>query len=230
MMPDDTRPGPPAALGDAEKIARIIEAIDFLLPRPEIIHDPDLIPTDPPTYSAPWYRPAPVDPMRGDPEWGKDDPEALRAAGAKAVATALAQIAEEGLLSWRRSTREIAALALQWLDADGDDPGDLAAFIGLRPRRGQSFAMVRKLSERDDVLREVVLMSRWAEMSPMQAARSIRAAFEDYEGRGWLIDKARPGRPQGEPRSHWWRILRLGLHHPLPNIQTMAGMVETARR
>lgn len=206
----------------------ILRGIDLLPPRIGPVADPSDR-TDPPVYRAPWYRPARVDPLRGEPEWGMDDPEALRASGAKVVATALAQLAEEGLMSWRRSTREVAALLLEWLDGDGGEFDDLAADIGLRPKRGASFVSIRKLAERDAILREVIAMPRWGNRAPIEVARDVRKEFEDFGvNGGWSATKDGPC-PKAMPRSAFWRILRLDLHYPLPNIQTIRAMIEADR-
>ena len=63
------------------------------------------------------------------------------------------------------------------------------ADVGLRPKRGPSLPMIRKLAERDAILHEVIVMPRWGNRSPLQAARGGREEFEDYEiNGGWAVD------------------------------------------
>ena len=220
----DARPAP--------TVADIVRAIDYLLPRPHIVHDPDLVPIDPPQYRAAWYRPAPVDPFTGGPEWDADDPEALRAAGAQAVATALAGLADLGRMAWRRDIREVSALVLEWLDADGGAYDDLLADIGFRPKRGASFVSVRKLAARDAILADLIRdrLPRCGNQSDMQVARDIRDQFEAYRANGGhAADKAVGGRQRDATRAAFFDILDLGLHYPMPSVQGIAAMVEDAR-
>lgn len=185
---------------------------------------------DPPSYRANWYDPVPIDPMAGDPGFGQEDPEALRGSGARAVAQALAGLADWGRLYWRKDVREVSTLILEWIDQDGGQFDDLLADIGFRPKRGPSFTFIRNQAERDALLREVISLPRWGNQTPMQVARAIRDAFDDYEiNGGWARDQKNGCGTEDVPRAQFWAILKLGLHYPLPSIQTLAAMVEESR-
>lgn len=141
----------------------------------------------------------------------QDDPEALRAAGPKAVGSALWRLSSWGALAPWREAREAAALLRDHL-SDGMHFDTLDLDLGLRPRNGRpSLSLVAKRAERDDFLVKLSQSEPWAGMGPWRAATALRDAFAAYETTRWPREAERPTAPATEPVGTFWRICRLAL-------------------
>lgn len=159
-------------------------------------------------------------------EWGADDPMALLEAGPQTSGSALARWIEEGQISHDKGVREIATLAREWVEGDLGRFDSLCFHLGLRPRDGRRpLADIARRAERD---RLVIALSREAPYSTMTAAaaaKALRASCARYQAGLWLKHREeRKTRPSGHDET-WWQIMRLGLHHPMPDVGTLAARI-----
>lgn len=172
--------------------------------------------------SVPWLDPAL---LTGD----LDSPDALREAGAQVSACAVWLLAEYALGSQNAGVQAAAKAIQEWMRTDGGQWDDLAAELGLRPKRGPTFPQIKRIAERDAILDQIIRLPRWNGRSSREVAKAIRREMDDYEARGWLRDRAARERPQGELRVLLWGILKLGLYYPLPSVTDMAAEISKAR-
>jgi hypothetical protein len=117
-----------------------------------------------------------------------DDPDALREAGARVVASRLVSLAEWARLHPDRGTREIAALVEEFFAGDHFRDGkSLDTFIGLRPDGGRS-SLAREISiyERNTAVRKLAAMEPFRSMKPTMAGKVIRWMFERTHGSRWV--------------------------------------------
>lgn len=180
-----------------------------------------------PAFRAPWYA-APrwyhLDLSSAD--FANDNPEALRAAGPVAVATALAGLFTWGEAAPRKDIREIAALFRQWLE-DGGQHDDLDLDLGLRRRDGRrGFANAAKRAKRDATLIDLARQAPWSDMKPRAAARALRDAFSRFRA---TAAATRQTRPPVEPGQTFWAIARLGLAAAMPSVDDLAALIAADR-
>ncbi|RID91615.1 hypothetical protein D2N39_13035 [Gemmobacter lutimaris] len=183
-----------------------------------------------PPIHAPWIDRLPFDHWVNSATFRHDDPEGLRKEGPKAVASALAGLAEWGQAAGRKDVREIAALIREWLIEDAGKHDTLDRDLGLSPRDGsRPLSNIARRAERDEL---VILLSRetpYAQMSARRAARELREACTAYETRRWPVDRAeRKSRPQGEA-GVWWQVMKLGLPYAMPGEETLKLVIEIDR-
>ena len=159
-------------------------------------------------------------------DWSRDDPMALLAAGPVPVGSALARLVEWGSLSLDREVREVAALCREWLTDDLGAFDNLDFHLGLRPRDGRRpLAFEAKIAERNALVLALSRQAPYCSMSARAAAVALRAACERYETTRWPEDREkRKTRPGGHDAT-WYQIMRLGLHHPMPDVGTLAARI-----
>lgn len=121
-------------------------------------------------------------------ERGDDDPDALREAGARVVASKLVALAEWARLHPDRGTRELAALVEEFFAGDHFREGvSFDVFIGLRPDGGRpSLAREIAIFERNAAVRRLAAMPPFTDMKPTQAGRVLRWMFERTHGSRWV--------------------------------------------
>lgn len=195
-------------------------------PRSMVLDSDDLMPP----VKAPWIDRKPFDPWVNSATFGLDAPEALRASGPQAVASALAGLAEWGAAAGRRDIREVAALVRIWLVEDAGRFDSLDRDLGLSPRDGsRPLSNIARRAERDEL---VILLSRqspYSDLPARRAAQALRAACGAYESRRWPVDREeRVSRPQGE-NGVWWQVMNLGLPFAMPGEETLLRMIERDR-
>lgn len=164
-------------------------------------------------------------------DWDKDDPQALLEAGPVTVGSALARLVELGEVSLDRQVREVAGLLREWLEGDLGRFDHLDFHLGLRPRDGRRpLAFEAKLAERTRLVLELSRQAPYSGMTAKKAAAALRAACARYESTRWPEDrKDRKTRPGGEAET-WWLVMKLGLHHPMPDIDTLAARIRQDRK
>lgn len=116
-----------------------------------------------------------------------DDPDALREAGARVVASKLIAMAEWARLHPDRGVRELAALVEQFLSGDHFRDGQsLDVFLGLRPSGGRpSLAREIAIYERNRAVRRLAAMEPFRSMKPTMAGKVIRWMYERCHGSRW---------------------------------------------
>lgn len=103
-----------------------------------------------------WIRRPDLPAWSSSPEWSRDDPMALLAAGPVPVGSALARLVEMGEMSLERDVREVAALLRDWLESDLGQHDFLDFHLGLRPRDGRRpLAFEAKIAERNRLVLEL---------------------------------------------------------------------------
>ncbi len=184
----------------------------------------------PPPITAPWIERKPPGNLVNSATFARDDPEALRALGPRAVATALAGLAEWGQVAGRQGVREVATLIRTWLVEDAGRFDTLDRDLGMSPRDGRrSLSNVAKRAERDMLVIGLSRQKPYADMGARRAAQALRAACAAYEKRRWPVDRQeRVSRPQGEP-GVWWQVMNLGLHFAMPGEEYLKTMLDGDR-
>lgn len=179
---------------------------------------------------APWIDRKPFDHWINSATFARDDPEALRALGPRAVATALAGLAEWGQAAGRQDVREVATLIRTWLVEDAGRFDTLDRDLGMSPRDGRrSLSNVAKRAERDMLVIGLSRQKPYADMGARRAAQALRAACAAYEKRRWPVDRQeRVSRPQGEP-GVWWQVMNLGLPFAMPGEEHLKAMLDGVR-
>jgi hypothetical protein len=136
-------------------------------------------------------------PWRDRPDWmqlvaasgdlAADDPEAVREAGARVVASKLVALAEWARLHPDKGVRELAALVEEFFAGDHFREGQsLDVFLGLRPDGGRpSLAREIAIFERNRAVRRLAAMPPFRSMSPTSAAKAIKWAYERHHGSRW---------------------------------------------
>lgn len=187
----------------------------------------DDLPDDPPAPA--WVRAERVEAVIDSQAFAEDDPEALRARGPIAVASALLLLARWGRHAPWRTVREAAVLLERWLCGDlrGED---LEAALGLRRRDGgPDLALQARRAERDALLLGFA-RTAYADHGPWAAAAAIRRAIADYEGRRWSRERHRPAAPADAFGAVAWRVLRLELPQgAVPRQDDLARMIREDR-
>lgn len=163
-------------------------------------------------------------------DWHLDDPEALLGAGPVAVGSALARLVEMGQLSLDRQVREVAALIGEWLCEDLGAFDALDFHLGLRPRDGRRpLAFSAKIAERNALVMALSREAPYSGMTAKKAAAALRASCQRYEATVWPKHRAeRETRPSGHDAA-WYKVLKLGLHYPMPDIDTLAARIRQDR-
>ena len=173
-----------------------------------------------------WIRRPDLPAWQTSAEWGADDPMGLLEAGPVPVGSALARLAEMGEMALDRQVREVSALLREWLTEDRGQHDFLDFHLGLRPRDGRRpLAFQAKIAERNALVLELSRQSPYREMTAREAAVALRAACERSETTRWPEDREkRKTRPGGHDAT-WYQIMRLGLHHPMPDVGTLAARI-----
>lgn len=195
-------------------------------PRSMVLDSDDLLPP----IKAPWIDRPPFDPWVNSSTFHLDDPEALRASGPQAVASALAGLAEWGAACGRKDVREVAAMLRMWLVEDAGRFDSLDRDLGLSPRDGsRPLSNIARRAERDELVLRLSRQKPYADMPARRAAQALRAACGAYESRRWPMDREeRVSRPQGD-NGVWWRVMNLGLPYAMPGEETLLRMIERDR-
>lgn len=102
----------------------------------------------------------------------------------------------------------------------------LGRLIGVQPASGTTAAQSIGMRLRNTLLRDVrCSVSEWRHLSANAAASAMIHAFDVYRVGSWLADQYRETRPATDPNSFFWRLLRLGVSKPMPNLDRLADII-----
>ena len=164
---------------------------------------------------------------------GPDGPEVLRDLDAAARLDLFLAVAEEASMSIAPDVRAFARLMIEAGEALARGATDrdgravpLGRILGLQPPAGSTAAHRVKLTKRDAMLRRVrEVVPAFRDAPDRVAAAAMVESFARYRAGGWEAHAGRDRAPATEPAATWWRVLRLGLAVPLPDIDRLADIL-----
>ncbi|MHC9236617.1 hypothetical protein ACX9MO_13365 [Pseudooceanicola sp. 502str34] len=183
-------------------------------------------------FTAPWFeRPSlwgVLLPVNSE-DFAEDDPSRLAGSGPLPVATAMILGSEALETHPLREVRELGGRLRQYIEGEHYREMTLDRFIGFRVSGMRPFDYREKVARRDALVVALAANEMYADLGCSSTAEAIRKGFDGYFTDVWQRRKDTAPIPTKEPKLTFWRIAQIGLTAPMPNVQTITGMIRKVR-